>query len=81
MDFYSQCKTDSVQKKTGKLDRIIAGLSKDDASSLIRALEDVSISSRTISGVLMSHNYKVGKWAVNEWRKRNGIDVSKWDEA
>jgi hypothetical protein len=55
----------------GKVDRLLSKLSKTDAKSLIETMNDLSISSRVIAGVLQNRGYKVGRDAVSSWRHTN----------
>lgn len=56
---------------TGKVDRLLASLSSKDSASLISAMNDLSISSRTISKVLKDRGYVIGRNAVDNWRRDN----------
>lgn len=62
-----------VQKSTitGKVDRLLASLSAKDSSSLVAAMNDLSVSSRTISKVLKGRGYVIGRSAVDNWRHAN----------
>ena len=62
-----------VQKNTitGKVDRLLASLSAKDSSSLVAAMNDLSVSSRTISKVLKGRGYVIGRSAVDNWRHAN----------
>lgn len=73
MDFYEQCKTDANHKKQLKVDVVLQELDKKDAESLKKALLDETIPSRTIARVLEGNSIDCGVWAVNQWRKTNGI--------
>lgn len=73
MDFYEQCKTDANQKKQLKVDIVLQELDKKDAESLKKALLDDTIPSRTIARVLEGNSIDCGVWAVNQWRKSNGV--------
>lgn len=73
MDFYEQCKTDANHKKQLKVDVVLQELDKKDAESLRKALLDETIPSRTIARVLEGNSIDCGVWAVNQWRKSNGI--------
>lgn len=62
-----------VQRETsaGKVDKLLSVLSKEDAKSLVQAMNDLSISSRVISKVLQNRSYKIGRDAINSWRHAN----------
>lgn len=75
MDFYEQCKTDVSQHKQLKVDAVLQELEKKDSESLKKALLDETIPSRTIARVLEGNSIDCGVWAVNQWRKSNGVRV------
>lgn len=56
---------------TGKVDKLLSSLSKEDAKSLVQAMHDLSVSSRVIASVLQNRGYKIGRDAVNSWRHTN----------
>lgn len=62
-----------VQKSTttGKVEKLLASLSAKDSSSLVDAMNDLSVSSRTISKVLKGRGYVIGRSAVDNWRHAN----------
>ena len=62
-----------VQRDTviGKVDKLLSTLNKQDSKSLIEAMNDLTISSRVISKVLQNRGYKIGRDAVNSWRRAN----------
>lgn len=62
-----------VQKSTtiGKVDKLLASLSAKDSASLVDAMKDLSVSSRTISKVLKGRGYVIGRSAVDSWRHAN----------
>ncbi len=62
-----------VQKSTtiGKVDKLLASLSAKDSASLVDAMKDLSVSSRTISKVLKGRGYVIGRSAVDNWRHAN----------
>jgi hypothetical protein len=55
----------------GKVDKLLASLNAKDSSSLVSAMNDLSISSRTISKVLKGRGYVIGRRAVDNWRHSN----------
>lgn len=63
----------SVQKSTtiGKVDKLLASLNAKDSASLTAAMNDLSVSSRTISKVLKGRGYLIGRSAVDSWRHTN----------
>lgn len=77
MDFFKECKEDSSRTSptSNKVDTVLRMLSKEESESLLKALRDSSISSRSISRVLINNKFSVGRWAVNEWRVRNGVEI------
>jgi hypothetical protein len=56
---------------SGKVDKLLSTLSKEDSKSLIEAMNDLEISSRVIAGVLQNRGYKIGRDAINSWRHTN----------
>jgi hypothetical protein len=62
-----------VQRETviGKVDKLISSLKKEDAKSLVDAMNDLGISSRVISKVLQNRGYSIGRAAVDSWRHIN----------
>ena len=75
MDIYEQCKSDPKQHLLSKVDVVLKTLDKKDAESLRKALLDPSISTRTIERVLGDNNVGCGVWAINKWRKTNGVKL------
>lgn len=75
MDFYEQCKTDANQNKQLKVDAVLQELDKKDSESLRKALLDETIPSRTIARVLEGNSIDCGSWAINQWRRTNGVKV------
>jgi len=75
MDIYEQCKSDSKQINSLKMDNILNSLEKKDSESLKKALLDTSISSRAIARVLSTNNIDCGMWAINQWRRDNGVKL------
>jgi hypothetical protein len=75
MDFYEQCKTDAKHTKQLKVDLVLGELDKKDSESLKKALLDETIPSRAIARVLEANSIDCGIWAVNQWRKNNGVKV------
>jgi hypothetical protein len=75
MDIYEQCKTDSKQINSLKVDNVLDSLDKKDSESLKKALLDTSISSRAIARVLHTNNIDCGMWAINQWRRAHNIKL------
>lgn len=73
MDFYKDCKEEVSRTNSLKVDNLLASLSKSDADNLKKALLDKEIPSRAIQRVLLKNKIKCGAWAINQWRKENGI--------
>lgn len=75
MDFYNECKQDVSKHSSLKVDALLRELSKDDRKSLLEALKDTDIPTRSIARVLEQSGYRCGRWAVGEWRKHNGVEA------
>lgn len=75
MDIYDACKLDSKNKRRLKVDAVLATLSKKDSESLIKAMLDPDISTHSIERVLKGNNIDCGCWAINQWRRANGIKL------
>jgi len=75
MDFYEECKSDTKQHKSLKVDNLLASLNKKDAESLKKALLDPDVPTRAIERVLLNNKIECGCWAINQWRKTNGITL------
>jgi hypothetical protein len=73
MDIYEQCKADAEKNSSMKVDVLLGNLSKKDADSLRKALLDATIPTRAICRVLEENKIECGMWAVNKWRKANGV--------
>ena len=73
MDFYEECKSETKQQKSLKVDNLLASLSKKDAESLKKALLDPDVPTRAIERVLHNNKIDCGCWAINQWRKNHGI--------
>ena len=75
MDIYEQCKSDAQQHSLNKVDVVLESLDKKDAESLRKALLDPSMSTRTIERVLRDNDVCLRQWAINSWRKENGVKL------
>lgn len=75
MDFYEECKSDTKQRQTLKVDNLLKSLNKKDAESLRKALLDQDVPTRSIERVLRSNKIECGAWAINTWRKANNIKL------
>lgn len=73
MDFYEECKSETKQNQSLKVDNLLASLNKKDAESLKKALLDPDVPTRAIERVLHKNKIDCGCWAINQWRKANGI--------
>lgn len=58
----------------GKVDLLLSSLEESEKQSLLDALNDLQISSRTISKILISNGHRVGRSAVDTWRHDNVKD-------
>jgi 16S rRNA U1498 N3-methylase RsmE len=75
MDIYEQCKTEVKQHTKSKIESVLLELDKKDAESLKKALLDETIPSRAIARVLEQNSIECGIWAINQWRKKNGVKI------
>lgn len=76
MDIYEQCKVDAAKFATNKVVVLLEQLDKKEAQSLKKALLDPTIPTRAIERVLQANNIDCGMWAINSWRKKNGIKLT-----
>ena len=76
MEIYEQCKSETKQSNVLKVDNVLASLEKKDSESLKKALLDSSISTRAIARVLETNDIGCGIWAINQWRRVNGIGLT-----
>jgi hypothetical protein len=74
MDIYEECKQETNKSSSNKVKTLLEKLNKKDAESLKRALLDPAISTRTIARVLESNKIDCGVWALNTWRRQNGVE-------
>lgn len=75
MDFYEECKSETNQHQSLKVDNLLASLNKKDAESLKKALLDPDVPTRAIERVLRKNKIECGCWAINQWRRTNGITL------
>ena len=75
MDIYEQCKADAEKNSNTKVEALLKTLSKKDADSLRKAMLDPAIPTRAICRVLEENKINCGMWAINKWRKSNGIEL------
>lgn len=68
MDFAAECLKLQGDKTITKVDALIYSLSGEDKKSLLDALNDLNISTRTISQVLKNNGHRVGRNAIDTWR-------------
>lgn len=68
MDFAEECIKLQGDKTITKVDALIYSLTDEDKKSLLDALNDLNISTRTISQVLKNNGHRVGRGAVDAWR-------------
>ena len=76
MDIYEECKLESNKSPTNKVKILLDTLNKKDAEGLRKALLDPNISTRTIARVLEGNKIDCGVWAINTWRRQNGVQRS-----
>ena len=75
MEIYEQCKSEAKQNHNLKVDNLLNSLDKKDSESLKKALLDSSIATRAIARVLEANNISCGMWAINQWRRTNGVEL------
>lgn len=68
VDFAAECLKLQGDKTITKVDALIYSLSDEDKKSLLDALNDLNISTRTISQVLKNNGHRVGRNAIDTWR-------------
>jgi hypothetical protein len=71
VDFLEESRKLQVGFTQGKVNFLLDSLKDEDKQSLIDALNDLTISSRSLSKILISHGYKIGRSAVDAWRHEN----------
>lgn len=71
MDFLEESKKLQSSMTMGKVNFLLASLEESERKSLVDALNDLTISSRTISKILVSNGHKIGRSAVDAWRHEN----------
>lgn len=71
MDFLEESKKLQTSMSIGKINMLLLSLEETEKQSLIDALNDLTISSRTISKILMSNGHKIGRSSVDMWRHQN----------